>query len=287
MDADDICARFGGITSLTLSPISRESSDIPHAPDGPPVGALCPPSQDSSSEVIQAVGYARLPLPSIDNSVMLELVWVPALPQPKGRAADREVPIPRWRLAREGPFLEERSTESIRSLGPGCAFRNTTYRVSDYAEPTGDYGLLLNHPRFVEWIGVPQLAGLLELSGGQWVDKPSRDQAAVHLQRDVGLMQTNVDVLDQYTLSLQKAASRIIDHCLGPYEFPAAEIATGALRPRVSPPRRYPDGRHGTLVSVPGPLAPTLDCHYYMCVIIWLDSFSFGCLNVGVYMSSS
>ena len=26
MDADDICARFGGVTSLTLSPISRESS---------------------------------------------------------------------------------------------------------------------------------------------------------------------------------------------------------------------------------------------------------------------
>ena len=53
------------------------------------------------------------------------------------------------------------------------------------------------------------------------------------LQRDVGLMQTNVDVLDQYALSLQKAASRIIDRCLGPCEYPAAEIVTGALGPRV------------------------------------------------------
>ena len=82
---------------------------------------------------------------------------------------DREVPVPRWRLAREVPLLEERSP------GPGCAFRNTTYRVSDYAEPAGDYGLPLNHPRFVEWIGVPQSAGLIELSGRQWVDKLSRD----------------------------------------------------------------------------------------------------------------
>ena len=49
----------------------------------------------------------------------------------------------------------------------------------------------------------------------------------VHLQRDVGLMQTNVDVLDQYALSLQKAASRIIDCRLKPCEYPAAEIATG------------------------------------------------------------
>ena len=47
MDADDLCARFGGLTSLTLSPISRESSDTPHATDVPVVGAACPPSQDS------------------------------------------------------------------------------------------------------------------------------------------------------------------------------------------------------------------------------------------------
>ena len=118
----------------------------------PEVGVSRPPSLDSLSEVIPAVGYAHLPLPSVDNGVTPELVWMPALPQPTGRAVDREVAVPRWRLAREGPFLEERSAESIRSLGPGCVFRNTTYRVSDYAEPAGDYGLLLNHPRL--WSGL-------------------------------------------------------------------------------------------------------------------------------------
>ena len=132
---------------------------------------------------------------------------MPALPRPTGRSVDGEVSVPMWRLAREGPFLAERSPESIRSLGLGCAFRNTAYRVSDYAEPVGDYGLPLHHPQFVEWIGVLQSAGLLELSGRQWVNKLSRDQAitaAVHLQRDVGLMQTNGDVLDQYALSLSR-----------------------------------------------------------------------------------
>ena len=34
MDADDICARFGGLTSLTFSQISRESSDISHKCSG-------------------------------------------------------------------------------------------------------------------------------------------------------------------------------------------------------------------------------------------------------------
>ena len=257
MDADDLCARFGGVSLSTLSPISWESSDNLHATDVPVVGDLCPPLQDSSSEVIPAVGYARLPLPSVDNSLMPELVWVPALLQPTGQVVDREVPVPFWRLAQEGLFLEERSMEFIHSLGPGCAFRNTTYRVSDYSEPAGDYGLLLNHLIFVEWIGVPQSAGLIILSGRQWVDKLSRDQAvtaAVHLQRDVGLMQTNVDVLVQYALSLQKTASRIIDHCLGPCVYPVAEIATGALVPRVRP-----DEGYGPLASVPGPLAITLE----------------------------
>ena len=94
----------------------------------------------------------------------------------------------------------------------------------------------MHHPRFIEWIGVPQSAGLLEISGGQWLDKPSRDQAitaAVHLLCDVGLMQTNLDVLDQYTLSFQGMASKMIELCLGSREFPADEVAAGAFGPRV------------------------------------------------------
>ena len=58
---------------------------------------------------------------------------------------------------------------------------------------------------------------------------------AVHLQRDVGLMQTNGDVLDQYA-SLQKAASRMIDNCLGPCMYLAEEVAAGALGPRIRRP---------------------------------------------------
>ena len=57
--------------------------------------------------------------------------------------------------------------------------------------------------------------------------------AVVHLQRDVGLMQTNFDVLDQYALTLQKAASRIIDICLGLSKYPASEVETGTLGHRV------------------------------------------------------
>ena len=74
------------------------------------------------------------------------------------------------------------------------------------------------------------------MGAGRWVDHLSRDQvvaAAVHLQRDVGLMQTILDVLDQYSLPLQGTASKLIELCLGAREFPAEEVAAGALGPRV------------------------------------------------------
>ena len=49
--------------------------------------------------------------------------------------------VPHWQLAREGPFLVESSSSSLRSFGAGCAFRNTTYGASDYASPSGQFGM--------------------------------------------------------------------------------------------------------------------------------------------------
>ena len=55
----------------------------------------------------------------------------------------------------------------------------------------------------------------------------------MQLQWDVRLMQTNLDVLGQYSLALQGTASKIIELCLGARAFPAEEVATGALGLRV------------------------------------------------------
>ena len=160
----------------------------------------------------------------------------------------------------------------------------------------GDYDLPLHHPRFVEWIGVPQSARLIEFSGSQWVDKLSRGQvvtAAIHLQRDVGLMQTNVDVLDQYALPLQKAASRMIDNCLGPCMYPA-EGGCGGCPWASDPPRCGTNGRNGAVASVLGsataPLEMTLIAVWlyilYMCWLV-LVRFSLVASMLGVYLSSS
>ena len=74
---------------------------------------------------------------------------------------------------------------------PRCA--NTTYRVSDYAAPSGEFGVPLHHPRFLEWIGVPESASLLKMGSGRWLGALSREKAmaaAIQLHRDVCLMTT-------------------------------------------------------------------------------------------------
>ena len=126
------------------------------------------------------------PLPTVETLFIQDRLWAPvAVPSPD--VGDRrETPVPRWRLAREGPFLAEQSPESIRSLGAGCAFQNTSYRRLDYDTPSGEFGLPVHHPRFLEWIWVPQSACLLGMGAGRWVDHRSR--AAEQLQQDVGLM---------------------------------------------------------------------------------------------------
>ena len=143
--------------------------------------------------------------------------------------------VHRWRLAREGPFTNERSQASLRVLGKGCAFRHTTYSAEDHAPPEGGLGVPLNHPRFLEWLGAPESAWLLEMSPGQWCDTLSRDQAmtaAMRLRRDACLMKTNLDILDQYALALHGMASKILQKTIGGGPYPRAEVAAAAQGPR-------------------------------------------------------
>ena len=157
------------------SPIAQDqvsaSADSPD--DVLLISPLVDVGTDSVPDVIRPVALT----PPIEQIFVPNRLWAPvAVPSPA--IDDRcETPVPRWRLAREGPFLAERSPESIRSLGAGCAFRNTLYRCSDYDTPSGEFGLPVHHPRFLEWIGVPQSACLLEMGAGRWVDHLSRDGA--------------------------------------------------------------------------------------------------------------
>ena len=144
-------------------------------------------------------------------------------------------PVPRWLLAREGPFLSELPHSDIRGFSRDCAFRSTTHKSSDFAQPSGRYGLPLHHPQFLEWIGAPESARLLDKGPSAWMRSLSREQAfdaARQLHRDVCLMTSNLSILDQYVLCLQGTATTFIELSLGTRAFPSAAVAAEAWIPR-------------------------------------------------------
>ena len=149
---------------------SRDEPDTPSMPDVLP-DAL---ARSSSSAVSQQMPES----PPEIVSDLLDYLTSCAVRRPAG-------PVPRWRLAREGPFLSECSSSSILCFGDGCAFR------------TGEFGVPMHHPRFLEWIGLPESASLLEMGPGMWLHSLSRDQAmdaALQLHKNVCLMTTNLDI---------------------------------------------------------------------------------------------
>ena len=96
------------------------------------------------------ISIADSPSPNVPRPIStVEVVSDLCLTRHTGRRSPGLVP--RWRLARERPFLAEHSSSSLRCFGDGCLFCNTTYRPSDYASPSGEFGVPLHHPRFLEW----------------------------------------------------------------------------------------------------------------------------------------
>ena len=135
------------------SPIDQDQ--VLASADSPDDVLLISPLVDVGTDSVPDVIRPVAPSPPIEQIFAPVRLWATvAVPSP---AIDdrRETPVPRWRLAQEGPFLAERSPESIRSLGAGCAFRNMSYRCLDYDTPSREFGLPVHHPRFLEWIGVP------------------------------------------------------------------------------------------------------------------------------------
>ena len=127
------------VTVLPLSPIapdsaddsvtatmgsSREESIFPSD-----VGVIVPPVGDVHSGPTADELRAVSPLPSVEG-LLQDLLWAPVAPRSPD-IADRRAPcsadqVPRWWLAREGPFLAERSPDTIVHLVPDVRFRLPT-----------------------------------------------------------------------------------------------------------------------------------------------------------------
>ena len=175
-------------------------------------------------------------------------------------------------IAREGPFdpvttpMDTEDSPLINASMPGCPFRMTSYTGPAMADADTSYGLQLHHPRFLEFIGAPESARLLNQSPSFWVDRLGQDSAmaaAMNLQRDAGFMMTNLQILEQFVMSLHRMSAEMLSIGVDHAVFPVDEVDRLSVMPRAQRAAKYMSAmglwRPPSGESTPGPL-PVSTC---------------------------
>ena len=146
-----------------------------------------------------------------------------------------------WSSAIASPMDTEDSPLITTGL-PGCPYRFMSYSGPAFSDLNPAFGLQLHHPRFLEFVGVPELARLLYRSPTFWVDQLREEQAmaaAVNLQRDAGIMLSNLQILSQFVTSLHRMSSEMMSIGMGQVVFPAEEVADLSPAPRATRAAKY------------------------------------------------
>ena len=146
-------------------------------------------------------------------------------------------------ISGEGPFdafaspMDTEDSPLVTTGLPGCPYRITSYNGPPIADMNPAFGLQLHHPRFLDYIGVPESARLLYHSPKFWVYRLGEEQAmatAINLQRDAGIMLSNLQILSQFVPSLHRMSSEM-SIGMGRVVFPAEEIADLSTAPGGAP----------------------------------------------------
>ena len=151
-------------------------------------------------------------------------------------------------IVREGPFdagatpMETEDSPLISTSMPGCPYRMTSYAGTSMVDADTRYGLQLHHPRFLEFIGAPESARLLNHSPSFWVDRLGQESAmaaAVNLQRDAGFMMSNLQILAQFVMSLHRMSAEMLSIGVDHVVFPLNEVDKLSVMPRAQRAAKY------------------------------------------------
>ena len=172
----------------------------------------------------------------------------------------------------DGPLLE---------MGlPGCPYRFSEYGGLPFSDGNPAFGLQLHHPRFLELVGAPESARLLDCSPTFWVDQLGKEQvmaAAVNLQRDAGIMLSNLQILSQFATSLHRMSSEIMVLGIGQTMFPQAGVAAPAAKYMAAMGLWRPQTGPGDPGPVPASSCRScMNCKYCSCVFFFFVSQSDG-----------
>ena len=172
----------------------------------------------------------------------------------------------------EGPFdadttpMDTEDSPLINASMSGCPFRMTSYTGPATMDADTRYGLQLHHPRFLEFIGAPESASLLNQTPSFWVDRLGRESAmaaAVNLQRDAGFMMTNLQILGQFVMSLHRMSAEMLSIGVDHVVFPVDAVDRLSVMPRAQRAAKYMSAmglwRPLSGAATPGPL-PVSTC---------------------------
>ena len=133
-------------------------------------------------------------------------------------------------LSREGP-LDVHHDRSASGASPRVldGMRGCQYRMTSYDEENGGpdfspaYGIQLHDPQLLEYEDAPESARLLSRSPEYWLYHLGHEKtlaAALQLQHDVGLILSNMQVLQQFVTSLNRTSSGVMRVAFGREPFP-------------------------------------------------------------------
>ena len=97
----------------------------------------------------------------------------------------------------------------------GCPYHIKTYRKANLANVDTSFGVQIHHPRFLKCVGAPESARLLGRPPAEWLSiMDCRDALcmALQLQRDAGLMSSNLTELRQYAITLHLRGQLVMLH---------------------------------------------------------------------------
>ena len=110
---------------------------------------------------------------------------------------------------------------------PGCPYRFSESGGLPFTDGNPAYGLQLHHLRFLELVGASESARLLDCSPTFWVDQLGKEQAmapAINLQRDAGVMLSNLQILLQFAMAMNRMSFSMMALGLGQSLFPRVEV---------------------------------------------------------------
>ena len=236
-------------SSDSLFNVSPLSPIDPNRENGMPKpnGMLLPTLLDEFNYSVlgQPISYARLEqAPGSESPLSLPIyAWPPratmmmdpiiqiVLPPPPPPKRDMLPAGTTWVVP---PSVAEKARMTDSRI-PGCPYRFLESDELPFIEGNPAYGLQLHHPCFLELVGAPESARLLDRAPLYWVEEMGKERAmvaAATLQRDAGVMLSNMQILSQFAMALNRMSFSMMALGLDRSVFPGAEVDALSPAPR-------------------------------------------------------